>query len=130
LPRFRRAVWIISLFAFVTGCSEYRLAPVNSDTAAHVAGVPDNVVQPGSFVKVLLNSGQEVEGEVLEVHQSGLSIQQPRNRDYEEVVIEFSQIERIEMKHYSGSKTMTMLLAGAAVFTYVGIKSLGDVALD
>ncbi len=60
----RRVFWLLTLCAFVSGCSGYRLAALPSDDPAAPAGQAVEKVEPGQMVRVALRSGEVVTGRV------------------------------------------------------------------
>ena len=80
-------VVVVALFSALLGCTSYRPALLPSDSIPAEARGRVHVVGVGSQIRAKLKSGRTVEGEVVSLAESSLSVEQSGNYGYGRVDI-------------------------------------------
>lgn len=116
----RRLVLLVGLCFVVTGCSVHRqvfLPGEAASTAPDCAPMPP--VKVGMQARVLLRSGQERDGEVLEVSEDAVVLGKVGNYGLERTVIPAGDIISIEIEEPTGftSAATNVVIFCAAVVT-------------
>ena len=121
-PRGRSKSWgvlVVALSSILLGCSGYRPALLPSDPIPKSSRGEVHVVQVGSQVRVKTQLGRTVEGEVVELDGTSLSVEQSGNYGYGRVEVPLSHIDSIETGYVS--KDEKVLWGGLAVVVALGV---------
>ena len=98
-----RFIWVITILAFLSGCTSYRHASLPGAPVDTAANENSHFVKVGSRVKVTLTGGEVVTGEVLQVSGNELVLTGDGNYGYSERSLSTSDIVAIEMEYTSSS---------------------------
>jgi len=112
-----RIFWLLTLCAFVSGCSGYRLAalPGGDGTAAPADSVA--VVGPGSLVRVTMNTGEAHKGKVSRITGEELVLAADEVGPRETRVLALRDVESVEIsKGTALTKGFVVVVAVAAAW--------------
>ena len=107
-----KTFWLVTLCFFISGCSAYRDAYIPA-TVPHIESRPKGLtVVEGSNVRVTLHSGQTVSGKVSRLTSEKLGLGSRGNYGHEDLVIELTDIQQIEIKNQSDAEVERLWFFG------------------
>ncbi len=137
-----RIVLVLLLILSQAGCASYRPAvlPIESPPAemadvnrqydgeisVNRSDSGENVVGVGDEVRIILRSGDVVEGEVLRLSDTDLVLGNFGNYGVVETVIGFSDIEGVEARYSAQGASFAASTVGVFVILFLGLAALAS----
>lgn len=127
MARLVKVIWAFSLVIFISGCASYRTASFPAATPGGAASRPDEIViSENANVRLTLNNGQAMSGEVVRISQDEIVLGKVGNYGFAETVIKASDIKTIEVESSSGDQETAMyVLMGVTALTITFGVALG-----
>lgn len=124
-----RYFWLVTLCAFISGCTTYRPASVPVAKSETDSGEESSSILEGDAVRIVLYSGETVSGRVLWLTNEKLALGSRGNYGDEDLVIDVSEIDCAEIRDQSDGQIerrwFVSLGVAALVATYIGLRSIG-----
>ncbi|MBE0564510.1 MAG: hypothetical protein IH621_01015 [Krumholzibacteria bacterium] len=128
----KRIIWcfeLVTICAFIAGCTTYRPASIPVAESATDPGEEHSLILEGDAVRMVLHSGEEVSGKVIWLTNEELALGNRGNYGDEDLVIKVSEIEYAEIRDQSDSQIerrwFVSLGAAALVAAYIGLRGIG-----
>lgn len=116
MERFARWVWLLTLVAFLSGCSTYQPVSLPRPFVEMAPDETTEVVEVGSYVRVTKIDGTAVSGRIAEMRDEELIlVRKGRRWPEEQFVVRRDQIDSIESKQPSVIKSWLVVLSISAI---------------
>lgn len=120
----RSVLWVF-LGLFLTGCSSYRLTTWPDSTQANIEFESRVEVAPGQDVRVTLNSGEVLTGQVAEVSDTALAIVTLTEQgESQRIVLQAEEIAVLELEQGPSSGTVVLGVVVVAGMGYALVKGI------
>jgi hypothetical protein len=107
-------VLAMALLVFFSGCTGYRVSHLPLSDSSRSTAASEEFVKAGQMARIVLKSGDIVEGEVTVANSDSLVVGVIGNYGFEESVVLAADIIRIEVEANSLSGSIAAGLVGAA----------------
>ncbi|MBK7048003.1 MAG: hypothetical protein IPH48_16170 [bacterium] len=104
----------VALLSILSGCASYRQVSLPGPPVEHSDGRSLVVAEPGTRVRVTMNSGEERYGQVVQVTESEIVLGRQHSGDVEEQPIPASEIYSIEIEKNSVTRNVLLVAIVAA----------------